>query len=136
MDDPVDKFVLRAYGIAWPAFCSALVRQARVIVETQRVAELRALVKSLEKAVEECKLLRARLVDDAIAKEVAGSSLARMCAFAIAKCDHGEFESNFKRFGRECVRHVDEARHRIWQLSAEETRSAAVLVAGMKSTAR
>lgn len=77
-------------------------------------------------------MLRATLIERALTLEVAGESLARICAFALVRnAERDEVVDRLVGFGGDVADRLHEARGRLAALEQVETRCADRLVAGM-----
>lgn len=117
--ESVDKHLWRRFGLRWAPVCAALVREAREIVEREEMEKLPDVVRVQNDVIREADEIRTALIRRAIVHETAGTSLVRMCAFAMAQQEGcGDVERELESFPDEYRRVLREAKNTIQKLEA------------------
>lgn len=127
--ESVDKYLMDKFGLRWSSVCAAVVEEATEIVESKRLLQLAEQIHYLDDAIRIAESIRRTLIRRASDYEAAGTSLSRMCAFAIARyMPCSQVERQLEYFSPEYTQLIQEARCRIQQLEASDSVCAGELV--------
>lgn len=134
MHDRVDAYLQHTFGTSWTTACADLVREAKVRVDRERETHMTQALQQLSHGLKDVEELRQRFIERAVVLEVAGSSLSRICAFAIVKLHRPDVEDKICGLGDEYGRQLLEAKCRVKLFEERDSRFASTLVAGMTAS--
>lgn len=107
----MDSYLRHRFGLDWSHVVEEAVRIALSRTDREELESLPGAVEQLSYKIELGERLREELVERAVAHELGGAKLSRICAFKIAQADdQGQVDDFLKKFSDEYLEEVEEAR--------------------------